>query len=145
MTAGGVAGALLRWRVNKVATKHSLSIQSTAAINTVGSFVLGCAFQLSQQGRLSKNTWLLIGTGFCGSFTTFSTFSVDVVALLHTNAAARAISLIAVTNICGIAVRVRCVVVLLIVHDSFLDSIRFQAAFAGIKSVQMISKCIKVL
>lgn len=76
----------------------------TAGINIVGSFVLGGISQ-------APNTWpsgltprmkLLFGTGFCGSFTTFSTYSVDVVHWISHGQISTAIKYIAVNNVGGI-------------------------------------------
>jgi fluoride exporter len=56
----------------------------TLLVNVLGSFVLGLFLTLAT-GRLavSPNTRILVATGFCGSFTTFSTFSYQVVHLLQ--------------------------------------------------------------
>ena len=108
VASGGVAGALLRWKVNKIATNHKLTPYSTIAVNTAGSFILGVATQAVFTGRMGSNSLLLIGTGFCGSFTTFSTFSVDVITLVQKDLFMKAFSLVAMTNVCGITVRTYC-------------------------------------
>jgi CrcB protein len=48
-------------------------------VNIAGSFLLGAAVPLLSE-RLSRwrSLWPLLATGFCGSFTTFSTFAVEV-------------------------------------------------------------------
>ena len=46
---------------------------------------------------------LMAGVGFCGSFTTFSTFSVDIVGMLGKGEMARALSYMAVNNVGGVA------------------------------------------
>jgi len=106
----------LRWKINKIATSQNLSIPSTLAINTVGSFILAGATQLVQSKHLSTNHLLFLGTGFCGSFTTFSTFSVDVLSLVRKEMIFKAFSLVAMTNFCGLG-----------------------AAFAGIKLAQKVA------
>ena len=47
----------------------------TLLVNTVGSGLFGCFAALS----LSDAGWALLGTGFCGAFTTFSAFAVQTV------------------------------------------------------------------
>jgi fluoride exporter len=56
----------------------------TLLVNVLGSFILGFFLTLAT-GRLeiSPNIRILVATGFCGSFTTFSTFSFQVVQLLQ--------------------------------------------------------------
>ncbi|MBK9941917.1 MAG: fluoride efflux transporter CrcB [Kouleothrix sp.] len=56
----------------------------TLAINVVGSFILGCFLNLAAvRHDIGPQLRLLVATGFCGSFTTFSTFSFEAVALLN--------------------------------------------------------------
>lgn len=98
----------------------------TAAINVCGSFVLGCVagsptaaatncapkpksaappsslLPLSI-GGLSPRAKLMLGVGFCGSFTTFSTFSVDVVTWLSKGQTAKALTYVMVNNVGGVA------------------------------------------
>lgn len=57
---------------------------ATLAINLLGSFVLGyLTHGLFKQNRVSREVTTAIGTGLIGSFTTFSTFSLDTVLLLE--------------------------------------------------------------
>lgn len=56
----------------------------TLAVNLVGSFVLGWLTHfLFRTGRLSPMVVTAVGTGFVGSFTTFSTFSVETIIMLE--------------------------------------------------------------
>jgi fluoride exporter len=54
----------------------------TLIINVLGSFVLGYVTTLALNGRLSPDLRLAIGTGFCGAFTTFSTFELEAQGLI---------------------------------------------------------------
>ena len=44
----------------------------------------------------------MAGVGFCGSFTTFSTYSVDIVNMIGRGEAARALGYVAVNNVGGV-------------------------------------------
>jgi fluoride exporter len=72
----GVAGVLARYAITKATIGSSALIWSTAAINLVGSFLLGL---LVAAGWFSRDAREAIGVGFLGGFTTFSTFSVQIV------------------------------------------------------------------
>ena len=52
-------------------------------VNVLGSFVFGVAIRMGLQGAISEQTRLLITTGICGGFTTFSAFSMDIVEALE--------------------------------------------------------------
>lgn len=57
---------------------------STFIVNVIGSFLIG--FFFAKEGLLSQNSnalFLFLATGFCGGFTTFSTFSKESVILLQ--------------------------------------------------------------
>jgi len=74
--AGGALGAVLRWAVGAVVRVEGYPA-STLAVNVLGSFALA-ALTFAGAG---DDAMLLFGTGACGAFTTFSSFSVDVVGL----------------------------------------------------------------
>jgi CrcB protein len=54
----------------------------TTVINVVGSLLLGLALGLTTDGSITQRSELIIGTGFLGGFTTFSTASLETVRLL---------------------------------------------------------------
>ncbi len=59
---------------------------ATVCINLLGCFVLGYATHfLFRTNLLHQYAMTALGTGFIGSFTTFSTFSVEAVTLLRTS------------------------------------------------------------
>jgi CrcB protein len=73
---GGVCGVMARYGIGK-ATLHSDALMwSTVGVNIVGSFLLGL---LAAEHWFSRDVREALGVGFLGGFTTFSTFSVQVV------------------------------------------------------------------
>jgi CrcB protein len=60
---------------------------STILVNIVGSFVLGfVAGSVGTPLELQQNTRMLLGTGLCGGFTTYSAFAVESVVLAEQRA-----------------------------------------------------------
>lgn len=85
LALGATLGATTRYYVNLWSlTRFGLAFPyGTLIVNIVGSFILG-GFLTLATGRLaiSPELRLLVTAGFCGSLTTFSTFSYETVALL---------------------------------------------------------------
>ena len=76
--AGGFVGTCLRYLVGVCVKQWCVSTfpLGTFIVNIVGCFVIGIVFALSERaGVLSSNHVLLLATGFCGGFTTFSAFA----------------------------------------------------------------------
>ena len=77
--AAGGAGSLLRYLVD-AATKARVTAQlplATIGINIVGSALLGLITGLVLFASAPSTLALIVGTGFCGGFTTFSTFALE--------------------------------------------------------------------
>ena len=55
----------------------------TLIINVIGSFILGLLAGFVLNNEASNNLLLIIGTGFCGGFTTFSTSIFEAVRLIE--------------------------------------------------------------
>ena len=76
VACGGAAGAAARWGVTGILAADTQGFDWTlVAVNTVGSFLLGLVVFASSDGR-RELLRLGLGAGFCGSFTTFSSFAV---------------------------------------------------------------------
>lgn len=99
---GGAIGALLRYWVGQRVSSRVPSSQfplSTFVVNVVGSFALG----LVVLAGAGESTLQLVGTGICGSFTTFSSFSVETVRLYERGDRARAVGNAVVNLVCSLA------------------------------------------
>ncbi len=80
---GGGLGSGLRYILSKYLNASTLIPYGTLIANIGGSFILGIALGWAiKTNNLSTPTNLLISVGFCGGFTTFSTFSFENYALL---------------------------------------------------------------
>ncbi|QCK14100.1 fluoride efflux transporter CrcB [Mangrovivirga cuniculi] len=83
--AGGFFGAISRFLIGKWLHTYTLFYipWATLLVNLVGSFLIGFTLGIvSQNGVASDNYKLFIVTGFCGAFTTFSTFSFENLILI---------------------------------------------------------------
>lgn len=83
VAAGGAAGSLLRYGATLLADRvwPSAFPWGTVAINVAGSFVIG--WFASAAAAASTETRLLVMTGMCGGFTTFSAFSLQTLVLMR--------------------------------------------------------------
>lgn len=88
LAIGGAAGTHLRYWMsrwlNEMAWARGFPI-GTFAVNAAGSFLLGfLAVLLLERLPPAYQSWyLLLGTGFCGGFTTFSTFEWETLQLVR--------------------------------------------------------------
>ena len=79
---GGVAGASARWGILKLLPSVDQWPWDILLINISGAAALGIAVGLFARSP-HKILFLAISTGFCGAFTTFSAFSVDIAFLIR--------------------------------------------------------------
>ncbi len=76
---GGGVGSTLRYGLGKYLNSSVTGIPyGTFAANVLGSLLIGIILGMAAKNEyLSENTTLLLATGFCGGFTTFSTFAYE--------------------------------------------------------------------
>ena len=78
---GGAAGSILRFLCQR-----SLNISNfpygTLTVNIAGCFIIGLLWGFLIKGNLQESGRLLLITGFCGGFTTFSAFTQESIQLL---------------------------------------------------------------
>lgn len=82
---GGALGSVGRFLLSKAVQEHAATAfpVATFAVNVVGCFVIGLVYGLSLRGNEPAGDMkLLLATGFCGGFTTFSTFMNEGSALM---------------------------------------------------------------
>jgi CrcB protein len=76
---GGGFGSVLRYVIGKFLNNTETGIPyGTFAANIIGSLCIGIILGLAAKNEaLTENHTLLLATGFCGGFTTFSTFAYE--------------------------------------------------------------------
>ena len=84
ISVGASIGALARWGLGLWLTPGGVIPWGTLAANLVGGYLIGVCLAVFQALPDLDPAWrLAIVTGFLGGLTTFSSFSAEVVALLH--------------------------------------------------------------
>lgn len=85
LAVGAIAGAFLRYAIVSSPQTIAGMPVNVLAINIVGSFIIGLFSVLAVALNLSSNYVLFVSTGFCGSFTTMSSFALETSNLLDGN------------------------------------------------------------
>ena len=82
---GGFIGSYLRYIISVQIEQKLLSPFpfGTFTVNVIGCFIIGVLYALSTRYNLAPEYRLLLATGFCGGFTTFSSFSIEGIVLLQ--------------------------------------------------------------
>jgi len=83
---GGFLGSISRYLVSRIMQNSFPSAfpYGTFVVNLAGCFLIGLVYGLSERSSLLSSGWkLFLAVGFCGGFTTFSTFANENLALLR--------------------------------------------------------------
>ncbi len=84
--AGGFLGSIARFLVSRY-IQESLTLNfpiGTLLVNICGSLILGIIYGFMERGEIfSQDLRVFLTIGFCGGFTTFSTFAYENVVLLR--------------------------------------------------------------
>jgi CrcB protein len=83
---GSCIGGVCRFLCQQYVQRHyPTSIPfGTLGVNILGCFIIGIIFGLGNRGNiLSPELRLLLATGFCGGFTTFSSFALENISMLQ--------------------------------------------------------------
>jgi len=101
---GGAAGTLARWWLGGLAQRYSIAFPyGTLTINVTGSLLLGFLVRYMLASPASPELRAALTIGFCGGFTTFSTFSYEAAALLESGSYARAFTYMAASVLLSLA------------------------------------------
>ncbi len=104
VAAGGFVGAPARYLVDRAVTSRFEPDfpLGTLIVNVSGSLALGLLAGLSLSRHLSPLARVSVGTGFCGAYTTFSTFTFETVRLMEDGLWVRAVANVAGSIIAGL-------------------------------------------
>lgn len=102
---GGAVGAPARYLTDLfVQSRHRFLLPlGTLAVNVAGSFVLGLVASLAAHGTVDRWVVTLVGTGFCGALTTFSTFSFETLRLVESRRTGAALGNVTLSLAAGLA------------------------------------------
>lgn len=83
--AGGCAGAMARYGISLMMQRYSATWPlGTLVVNLAGCFLIGLLMECSARtGALPPELRLLLATGFCGGFTTMSSFVYEIAQLVR--------------------------------------------------------------
>lgn len=76
---GGFCGSIARFYISDKANQRLIG---TWIANITGSIFLGFIFHFYLSNLISEQLWLFLGVGFCGAYTTFSTFGNETFQLI---------------------------------------------------------------
>lgn len=109
VACGGALGAVARYLLSRLQPEGSFP-WITLFINVAGSVLLALLYRHFSTTTVSQELRAFLTVGFCGAFTTFSTFSLEAVILLQngrTGAAAMYVAASVVLCVLGAAVVLR--------------------------------------
>lgn len=92
---GGAGGSVARYGVGLLLERSSATFPvGTLTVNVVGGFLIGLLSRWLSQPALDPVVRIALTVGFCGGFTTFSTFSAELLAMVQEGRLSRAVGYI---------------------------------------------------
>lgn len=100
----GALGSVLRYAVGLALLRVPLGFPlSTLAVNVLGSFLLGVFARWLSAPAIDPAWRIALTVGFCGGFTTFSTFSAELVAMAQEGRLMRAAAYVLASLVLGVS------------------------------------------
>ena len=101
---GGAVGAPLRYLTDLVVQSRRDTVfpWGTLTVNVIGSLLLGALAAGTAHAGLPDRVLTLVGTGFCGALTTFSTWSFETIRLVEDGAWVEALANVTLTLVAGL-------------------------------------------
>lgn len=102
---GGAVGSMTRYGIGALMGKYITHPYpfATFMINIAGCFIIGLLFGFGEKNSLiAGNWWLILATGFCGGFTTFSSFALENINLMRGGNSIMAVTYSALSIILGL-------------------------------------------
>jgi CrcB protein len=103
---GGAGGSVLRFLSSNLINRHFTGAfpAATFVVNIIGCFIAGLLVgYITNYFSNNENLRLLLLTGFCGGYTTFSAFAVENMRLFQTNHPLTALGYIFLSVLIGLA------------------------------------------
>ena len=102
---GGAIGSVCRYGLGGLVYRLSGSVfpWGTAAVNLVGSLVIGFLWGVFERGAIGPNMRTFLFIGILGGFTTFSSYTLETFNLFREGETRLAITNMLVSNIVGVA------------------------------------------
>jgi CrcB protein len=103
LLVGGAVGAPARYLLDGAVAERTDGRfpWGTFTVNVGGALLLGLITGAVRHAALSETARVWLGTGFCGAYTTFSTFAVETVRLLEEGARSLALRNAAMSLLAG--------------------------------------------
>jgi CrcB protein len=84
LAIGSIAGAFARYQLGLWVSSDPHGFPwATFMINVTGSFIMGFLVEYLSNASANKEMRVMLTIGFCGSYTTFSTFSHEAITLMR--------------------------------------------------------------
>jgi CrcB protein len=102
--AGALFGAPLRYLTDRAVQRRHDTVfpWGTFCVNVAGSLILGVMAGASTTHGVPRDVQLVVGTGFCGALTTYSTFSYETFRLFEERAGFFAVANVAASIVAGL-------------------------------------------